>query len=195
MSANDHRLPRFFLPSSLAASLAASALAVTAPGCRPADDYVFVEGFDEVCDGVPCGWSVQSSSGGTARWNETLPGEHGLLLEGTPMAVIREVTGAEPATAVSTASLVMEMAARCDGDVSLTFEMTVASLASGELQVLTAEVSPPSTWDGTLDARTLSGSGGFGVLFRDVVSIRVVKVGEGTCELDYIGVRSSTSGR
>lgn len=191
MSAN-HRLlslSGLLLVSGLLVGLGSSA------GCRPAEDYVFVEGFDEVCDGVPCGWSVQAGTGGSARWNQTLPGEYGLLLEGSPMAVIREVNDAEPETAVSTASLVMEMAARCDGDVTLTFEMTVSSLASGELQVLTAEVNPPSTWDGTLDARPLSSPGGFGVLFRDVVSVRVVKVGEGTCELDYLGVRVSNSGR
>ncbi len=174
----------------ITAGLAALALA----GCGPDPSYIFVESFEEACDGAPCLWTVQSTTPGAARWNETLPGEHGVLLEGSPMAIIRDMSGVEIADPPISSIYNVEIAARCDGPATLTIEMSVEVLASGSIETFTASVSPPADWDGSLDSRELiSESGGFGVLFRDIVALRVVKEGEGACELDYLAIRADTA--
>lgn len=161
------------------------------PSCSNDPTYAFVESFEEVCDGVPCGWQLQAGSTGSATYNETLPGEHGLLLSGGPMAILRDLPGVELASnSYTTDAIVVDVAARCPDFDALTFEVTVELLASGELEVLTGTVSPSGSWDGTLDVVGLtSASGGFGELFGDVVSIRILKTTTGTCELDYVALR------
>lgn len=169
-------------------------LALALSGCGPDPNYLFVEGFEEACDGAPCRWTVQASTPGAARWNETLPGEHGVLLEGNPMAILRDMEGVEIETPPTSSIYNVEVAARCDGTATLTIEMSVEVLASGSIETFSASVSPPSDWDGSLDSRELiAESGGFGVLFRDIVALRVVKVGDGACELDYLAIRADSS--
>jgi len=173
--------------------LALALLVLVLAGCGADPNYIFVEGFEEACDGAPCRWTVQSSTPGAARWNETTPGEHGVLLEGNPLAIIRDMSGVEIENPPSSSIYNVEIAARCDGTATLTIEMSVEALASGSIETFTASVSPPSDWDGTLDSRELiSSAGGFGVLFRDIVGLRVVKVGDGACELDYLAVRADS---
>jgi hypothetical protein len=162
-------------------------------GCGTDESYVFVEGFEVACDGAPCFWTVQSGTPGAARWNETLPGEHGVLMEGDPMAIVRDMSGVELDDPVNATVFAVELAARCDGVIDLTVEMSVESLASGDLETFTATFNPGSTWDGTLDSRTLtSSSGAFGIFFRDIVALRLVKLGAGTCEVDYLSVRTES---
>lgn len=173
----------------------AGLLSLSQTGCRNDTVYVFADGFEEVCDGAPCGWTVQAGTTGTAVYNETLPGEHGVLIDGSPMAILRDMSGDELTVAVNSATVVAEMAARCEGSVTLTFEIGVESLASGEIQTFSADFNPPSTWDGTLDARTLTSTGsGFGILFRNIVALRIVKSGEGACEIDYVALRDPGTG-
>lgn len=175
-------------------TLSSLALALALAGCGADPSYIFVEGFEDACDGAPCLWTVQSSTPGAARWNETTPGEHGVLLEGNPMAIIRDMSGVELVDPPTSSIYTVEIAARCDGSATLMIEMSVEVLASGSIETFTASVSPPSDWDGTLDSRELiSETGGFGILFRDIVGIRVVKTGDGACELDYLAIRADTS--
>lgn len=178
---------------SVGTILCATALALV-PGCGSDVRYVFVEGFEAPCDGAPCGWTVQSPTPGAARWNETLPGEHGVLMTGNPMAIARDVEGVELDEA-SGSTLTAELAARCDGDVELVVELGVESLASGAIELMVASFSPPSTWDGSLDARTLTAASGGTSFFRDIVSIRIIKTGDGACEVDYLGIHTDSFSR
>jgi hypothetical protein len=179
----------FLLATLIGCALIGSAVL---PGCGSPVRYVFVDGLETPCDGAPCGWTVQSPTPGAARWNETLPGEHGVLLTGNPMAIVRDMTGVELEEA-SASGLTVELASRCDGEAELEVEIGVESLASGEIERLSATFpNPPSTWDGTLDARALTAASGGTSFFRDIVSLRIVKTGAGTCEVDYIGIHTQS---
>lgn len=173
--------------TSFFALAAASALL---SGCPQSADYALVDGFEEACEGdVPCFWSMQAGSTGTVTWQETLPGEHGLLLVGGPMAILRDVPGVELAGGVDSSQITADIAARCDDGSELSIEVTVEALASGAPSLLVGSVSPPSDWDGTLDAVFLTADSGFSTFFNDVIAIRIVKDGTGTCEIDYFALR------
>ncbi len=49
---------------------------------------LFEEGFEELCDGMPCGWAQTGGDDGAVRFVETIfAGEHGVRLTGDGAAV------------------------------------------------------------------------------------------------------------
>jgi hypothetical protein len=169
-----------------------AALALPALGCSSGADYVLVDGFEELCEGeVPCLWTVQPGSTGSASTIETLPGDHALRLEGGPMALLRDTPGVEREFSTDSTLLVADLSVRCDGSEELLVEATVESVLSGETLTLTGSVFPSSYWDGAVDVASLYSASGTSTFFNDVLSVRIVKTGGGDCELAYFALRLS----
>jgi hypothetical protein len=169
-----------------------AAFALLVAGCPRRADYALVDGFEDLCEGgVPCLWSVQPGSTGRATTIETLPGDHALLLEGGPMAILREAPGVERAVSTDSTQLVADLSLRCNVSEELIVEATVESVLSGEPLTLTGSVFASGVWYGTVDGVTLYSDTGSSTFFTDVLSVRIVKSGGGNCELAYFALRLS----
>lgn len=149
----------------------------------PRPRRIYLEDFEALCDGIPCGWERSTGTADQARWVSTIhPGEHGLRLEGE-VTVRGPGSGAADQPA-STASLSARLAARCDADSSLRLDVllvdsTGASYSASGMTMTTARWDRP-----TLITLSLGGSPSDG----RVSGVVITKMGSGVCEIGEIVV-------
>lgn len=177
--------------------LVLAALACT-PGSRP--PRLLNESFEEVCDGLPCGWSRLEGPAEAARYVSTWhPGEHGLALEG-------EVSVAGPPgetrdASLQFGSLQVRMAARCDPGAVLTLSVAAQTVDGAIADTLRGRVSPDGDWHElttvTVTAGTALADGGLtggpfgGSVTIDILGITLRKSGPGVCTIDHLELDDS----
>lgn len=174
--------------ASVALALAASALAACGPFDSP---YAWSDDFEgPLCDGAPCGWSRLAGPAEGARWGETLPGEHGLVLSGNGVIV-----AAEPAISLGATTLdfniAIDLIARCDFGSTLTVEIGATENVTGELRGYSpATLNVLSSWT---DPRPNASRLGSGIdELRSIDTITFSKSGDGVCEIDFVGLLDET---
>ncbi|MFK7984927.1 MAG: hypothetical protein AB8I08_02775 [Sandaracinaceae bacterium] len=170
--------------------LVAAAL-VIGLACQP-DAYptrLFLDDFETLCDGVPCGWEQTAGESGRARWVETIhPGEHALEL--TDDVVVRR-TGIVPAERpMVTTTLDVRVAATCDTGSTLELSLVVAD-ATGATR---DETLPLSFFSGESDWTNLSPAIVFEMPLTDPVVRAVVlrKSGAGRCRIGELAIDDGT---
>ena len=149
---------------------------------------VYRDGFEELCEGVPCGWTQIAGPEGAAVSSESLPGERGIMLVGDGVAIRGEAR--EPFDFVVTAQqLAVVMAARCDAGASIDVRVVVEELGMGDTTWGDA-VTPPPEWTAptiaTLTRDPLDSSGFVSV--QQVLGVLLQKNGPGACEIDELRV-------
>lgn len=169
-------------------------LALLAPACSgtPDPDLVYIEDFESLCDGTPCGWVQSGGPDDAARYAETVPGDHGLELLGDDVFVRGPVPDALSRARFAD-RIAVRMSARCDFGSSLEVRVTIEEPAP-VMRVMTfgKEVVPEDAWtnplpDATLDP--LEASPGPWQIQR-VLGVSVLKRGAGSCEIDYLAIRA-----
>ncbi|MDQ3037522.1 MAG: hypothetical protein M3Y87_34325 [Myxococcota bacterium] len=161
-------------------------------GCNRSSDprAMYVEDFETVCDGAPCGWVQSSGEDGRALYVETLPGDHGLELIGDGTSVRSEA--AEPlASFVFTSAIGARLVARCDALSTLELRTTV-ELEDESTLTLGREIVPEETWSTLLDDQTLNPVDATPSPWRvrRVLGVSILKHGTGNCELDFLSIRA-----
>lgn len=172
-----------------ATRLAALLLACALSGCpAPEDETVFFEeDFETTCEGTPCGWTQITGPDDAARYVETLPGDHGLELVGDDVTV-RGAT--DEAVNVFSDQLAVRAVARCDAGALLDVRAAV-EVRGGRTATFEASILPSSTWSSALPDETLRPLDlpAPWELTR-VLGVSVRKTGTGSCEIDYLALRS-----
>lgn len=158
-------------------------LAIVACGPADAPQRFYDEDFEELCDGVPCGWERTSGAADQATWIETIhPGEHGLRLEGE---VSVRGPGTEVGETIDSSVLFVRAYVRCDLDSELRLDVVIADDFGGTYDA-SALLSPAETWEAPYeaalegDAPTLPGNA------VHVVAVGLAKTGPGTCEISEL---------
>jgi hypothetical protein len=188
-------------------------LAVVA--CRDPDvvPFLWEEGFETECDGVPCGWTQTGGTEGQSRWSATSlhPGEHALVLEGAGVE-IRGPAGGTDNAAFNFSTLEARAVGRCDPGASLEIMVGLAQIGfDGTTVVGLDETRPatlalPSDWSAeptrtTMTATMALTDGGFGgtAATLQITTVVITKSGPGVCELadiviDDVGVTDRSTG-
>ncbi|MBX7194991.1 MAG: hypothetical protein K1X94_23255 [Sandaracinaceae bacterium] len=171
----------------VAVALALGALSVGGAACGPfSSDYLWSDDFEgPLCEGAPCGWTRLAGAPESARWSQSLPGEHGLTLEGNGVIVSNDL-GLTLALSTFDSSLALDLIARCDLDSSLTVEIGATEDVTGaplgysptRLRVLT------SWTEGRPNAAAFPSSASS---LRSLDTLTIAKSGDGVCEVDFIG--------
>ena len=173
-------------------ALAATALGLAA--CGPFESpYSWSDDFEgPLCAGAPCGWSRLAGPPEGARWGETLPGEHGLVLSGN--GVIVSASPAVPLTfGISDFNIVLDLIARCDLGSTLSVEVGATELSTGELRgYAPTTLNVLSSW--TDPRPNASRLGGGADTLSSIDTITFSKSGDGVCEIDFLGVIDETRG-
>lgn len=166
-----------------------AALLGSLAGCGvPEDPFVlFEEDFEVACDGTPCGWAQIAGPEGSARYVETLPGDHGLELIGDDVTVRGGSGELTPAFYVQLAARAI---ARCDPGSALDVRTTI-EVRSGAVVTFEASFVPRSDWSERLADETLVPIDPVPPPWEPtrVLGVSVRKTGAGSCELDYLAVR------
>lgn len=144
----------------------------------PRPTRVYLEDFEGLCDGAPCGWERTSGESEQARWVETIhPGEHGLRLEGD--VSVRGPASDSDARTVNSRNLSARLAIRCDAgsavrlDVLLVDELGTTFSASGDAM-------PPSNWDRELITLLVDATM---VTNARISTVMISKSGSGACDI------------
>lgn len=167
-------------------------LAIGLAGCGPFEsDYVWSEDFEEPgCAGVPCGWERLAGTDSGARWAETLPGEHGLVLEGSGVIVSRQI---DLTFAFSTfdSNIALDLIARCDVGSGLEVEIGASEQTTGTVHgYAPASLNVLTSWTDPRPNAVRIGSDG--VNLSSIDTITFTKSGDGVCEIDFVGLIDDT---
>jgi len=186
------RVTRLALPLALASALLGA-------GC-PCDSGVpdlFYDGFQEVCDGLPCGWDVDA--GDVASVVSFHSGELGMRLAVAGAAARDLPDTLLPGSDEGGAQV--SLLAACDGATGLVVEVDILSAAaggtSGETEQLTLsghlDPQPGASAGGPLLLRQLALSlpGQDPVPTGTAVRIRVALDGPGVCTIDELHLAAS----
>lgn len=172
-------------------SVIAIAIALAAIACNPRRDQaaIYVEDFETVCDGAPCGWFQSSGPEERALYVETLPGDHGIELVGDGVSV-RSEAGEPLELRVFTSALGARLVARCDALSTLELRTTV-ELTEGTTLTLGREIVPEDTWSTLLPDQTLNPVDVVPTPWsvRRVLGVSILKHGTGSCEIDFLSIR------
>lgn len=165
--------------------------------CSPGDGptRLFQESFEDVCDGMPCGWSRLDGDTGAARHVSTWhAGEHGIELEGE--VAVAGPSGATRSALLQFGSLQARMAARCDPGAVLTVRVAVRTTDGTLVDTLSGRVSPDGDWHELTTVTVVAGTalldGGLtggpfgGGLEIEVLGITLRKSGPGVCTVDHL---------
>lgn len=176
------------LRAAMASKLALGAIVLSS--CNPAvdPDIVYEEGFETLCDEAPCGWVQSRGPDGAATWVETLPGDHGLRLDGDDVFVrgpaapmLERIVGAN--------TVALRASARCDDLASITVRATIED--ASRVVTLEGELVPSSSWEPMLRDVSMSPVDGEPPPYnvQRVLGVSMLKHGDGSCEIDYIAIR------
>jgi hypothetical protein len=175
----------------LALGLAGAAVALGLAACGPFDStYAWSDDFEgPLCAGAPCGWSRLAGPAEGARWGETLPGEHGLVLSGNGVIV-----SVEPALTVvngtSDFNVVLDLIARCDLGSTLAVEIGTTEDFTGELLEYEPMLNVLTSWSSPRPNASRLGNGIDNL--RSIDTITISKSGDGVCEVDFVGLIDDT---
>lgn len=179
-------------PFGIAIGLAATAFGLTA--CGPFESpYTWSDDFEgPLCDGAPCGWSRLAGAADGARWGETLPGEHGLVLSGNGV-IVSVAPALSLGFGASDFNLALDLIARCDLGSTLSVEIGAVEDFSAEVRGYTpTPLNVLARWtDPRPNATRLGGSG---ETLRSIETITLSKSGDGVCEIDFVGLIDETRG-
>lgn len=140
---------------------------------------VYVEDFEVLCEGTPCGWARTGGTPEQVQWVSTLhPGEHALRLEGD-VSVRGPAASPEDLPAYSS-NLTASMAMRCDDGG--TIEVSVLMDDGAGIVVGTGSVSAGDEWRVSVVSLTSD----FDSLSGMVTGVVIEKSGPGTCEIGDI---------
>lgn len=176
-------------------SIALGLALLSLPSCAPAPDpeMFLEEDFETLCDGVPCGWVRSGGPEDGARWIETIPGDHGLLLEGDGVFV-RGPAAPPLATTTLVDVVAVRATARCDSTSSITVRVSIEEGVGAEPEFVTfeRELLPEAAWREAPMDQTMDPTDGAPRTWalRRVLGISLLKNGPGTCEIDYVGIRA-----
>ncbi|AKF08461.1 hypothetical protein [Sandaracinus amylolyticus] len=168
-----------------------ASLAASLVGCPAPDDEsaIYVEDFETTCDGTPCGWAQITGAEDGASYVETLPGDHGLQLVGRDVTV-RGGTDEASQSMIST-QLLARANARCDLGSHLVMRATIA-LQDANTLTYEAELVPDVTWTSATrdqNMRVVEVASPPWQIER-VLGVSLRKEGDGSCEVDYLAIRS-----
>lgn len=170
----------------------AVALAGALAGCpgRGVGDAIYVEEFEELCEGTPCGWSQSGGPDESARYVETLPGDHGLELIGDGVTV-RGGPGEALASPRFASTIAARAIARCDLGSSIEVRVSV-ELADGRPLTFGTEIVPDDSWERLLPDQGMNPLEPIPLPWRiaRVLGVAILKRGTGTCEIDYLLFRA-----
>jgi len=181
-------------------------LLACSPERAPQVPQVYVQDFEEVCAGVPCGWTQVGGDPGAAHTTATLlPGLRGLALVGDDVVVDGPDGGDAPVDFSFGPTLTAVLMARCDATASLTIRVGVTSVTTSDggadlgAQLFEAQLRPESTWstDGGTSGETRQTlvpllARDLGTSMRRIVSVNVRKLGAGQCEIDSLAIEQSS---
>jgi len=137
------------------AALPSFALVLVACGGAPDDaTRVYHEGFESLCDEVPCSWEQGAGPDGGAVWIEALPGEHAVSVQG-PDTIVLGPRGFETPAPMELGTMELRVAARCDPGASIELRVWFVVLppdgtVPGEARTESARVrfDAASIWSG-----------------------------------------------
>lgn len=138
--------------------------------------------FEQVCDGVPCGWERTSGDPSQATWIETIhPGERGLRLEGEvnlrgPGASADQVWAPDLLSALLTA--------RCDLGSQLHVDVVMADETGASFSA-TATFNPAAEWRNPIETSLTIVSEPRANAAR-VIAVGISKTGLGVCEISEL---------
>ena len=182
------------------AALPAFALVLVACGGMPDDSTrLYHEGFESLCDDVPCGWEQGAGPDGGAVWIETLPGEHAVSLQG-PDTIVLGPRGFETPSPMALSTMELRVAARCDPGASIEVRVWFVVVppddpVPGEALTASAGVSVGAapTWSGAPATLPFTLEGAAGPIFdatRRIERIALRVEGRGRCEVADLSVHA-----
>ncbi len=179
-------------------SLTIACVAALAWGCSgtPDADLVYVDDFESRCEGLPCGWVQSGGEPGLANYIETVPGDHGIELLGDGTWVRGPVEDMLPITMFAD-QIVARIIARCDTGSSIEIRVTIGQLSTiAPTVTFGAELVPEDVWTRPLPDETLDplGPTTSDWTVQRVLGVSLLKHGEGSCEIDYLGIRAVRTG-
>ena len=207
MSRSTRRLARVCPRSGFLFVAAILALMACSPERVPQVPQLYVQDFEGICAGVPCGWTQVRGAPGAARTTETLlPGLRGIALVGEDVVVDGPDGGDARVDSSFGPSLVAVLVARCDATASLTVRVGLTSVVTPSdggtdpfAELFEAQLRPESAWstDGGTSGETrqtlvpLLGRD-LGPATRRIVSVNVRKLGAGQCEIDSLAIEQTS---
>ncbi|UJR78953.1 hypothetical protein [Sandaracinus amylolyticus] len=163
-------------------------------GCPSSEDEsaIYVEDFETTCEGTPCGWAQITGAENAASYVETLPGDHGLQLVGREVAVRGGIDEA-PQSTFST-QLIARANARCDLGAHLVMRATI-ELQDATTLTYEAELVPDVTWTSATRDQSMRVVEVVSAPWHiaRVLGVSLRKEGDGSCEVDYLAIRSVRS--
>ncbi len=187
---------KFVKPLDLAVWAIVGLLACRGPETR---ELLFSEGFEELCDGAPCGWTQVAGASEDVRFIATIhPGEHGFSLRGDSALRFDAMVPPAPLT-ITMGAIEVAASARCDAGGRIEVEAGVVDGFTGTADTFRGVLLPPTDWGATAftplvgdDALSPDGGLGGGSLGTVVVdnarllALTLRHLGSGACEIDHI---------
>lgn len=161
--------------------LVVAAALVIGLACQPDafPDRLFLDDFETLCDGVPCGWEQTGGDAGRARWVETIhPGEHALELT-DEVTVRRTNITPPPDLLLATSTIGVRAAVVCEEAARLELVILLAE-GSGATREESVSLSSFGTeWETLSPVLMLSGV----VSDPAVRAVILRKTGAGRCRI------------
>lgn len=166
-------------------------------GPLEARERLFSEGFEELCDGAPCGWTQVAGASDDVRFVATIhPGEHGFSLQGDAALRFDAMVTAAP-LAITMGAIEVAASARCDTGGRIEVEAGVVDEVTGAADTFRGVLGPPPEWGVTAftplvgdDALSpdggLGGSFGTSTIQARLLSLTLRHLGSGVCEIDHL---------
>ena len=169
--------------------------------CRdpePPPTRLFEDGFESLCDGVPCGWEQIAGPDGGVRYVETiLAGEHGIELSGDGTAV-RGPGGPERTATLTFGTIEARVSGICDERALLVVDAAIVDVERGLSDTFSGVAALPNEFGASSTFVQLTGSralldggisgGPLGSPTIQVTALAFRVQGAGTCTIDHVVV-------
>lgn len=148
-----------------------------------APSRVYLEDFETLCDGSPCGWERARGTADQATVVSTIhPGEHGLRL--TDEVSVRGPGSTDDAETIFGSFIDARVVARCDARSTLTMNVLAVETSTGIVWTATAIISAQEEWSDVVRPTALNFDGSPAA--ARITAIVLTKSGSGACEIDEI---------